>query len=184
VLERRLRVTNPAALGRHFAYVRWDEARVRNPPRAPAANAQRLVSLLFNPTVDNHPAVPIFNPMVELAADRLDAVFHALADPTRRAMLRSLAQRERSVGELAEPFDMSLEGASKHIRVLERAGLVQRSVQGRTHVCRLDARPLRGGMEWIRHYERFWSRRLDVLDGLLQAEDRAGRKSRKPGRKR
>ena len=144
----------------------------------------RRLALSFNRPVDNDGRPPIFNPMVELAADRLDTVFHALADPTRRAMLHSLAERERSVGELAEPFDMSLEGASKHIRVLERAGLVQRSVQGRTHVCRLDARPLRGGMEWIRHYERFWSRRLDVLDGLLQAEDRAGRKSRKRGRRR
>jgi DNA-binding transcriptional ArsR family regulator len=122
--------------------------------------------------------------MVELAGDRLDAVFQALADPTRRAMLRSLAQRDRSVGELAEPFDMSLEGASKHIRVLERAGLVRRTVQGRTHVCRLDARPLRSGMEWIRHYERFWNRRLDVLDGLLQAEDREAGRTREPRRKR
>jgi DNA-binding transcriptional ArsR family regulator len=122
--------------------------------------------------------------MVELAGDRLDAVFQALADPTRRAMLRSLAQRDRSVGELAEPFDMSLEGASKRIRVLERAGLVRRTVQGRTHVCRLDARPLRSGMEWIRHYERFWNRRLDVLDGLLQAEDREAGRTREPRRKR
>lgn len=101
----------------------------------------------------------------------LDAVFHALADPTRRAMLRRLAEGERSVGALAAPFDMSLTAASKHIRVLERAGLVRRSVRGRTHLCSLDARPMHGGLEWLRHYEQFWNRRLDDLDEALRAED-------------
>lgn len=111
--------------------------------------------------------------MVDYPSERLDAVFQALADPTRRAMLRSLAQNERSVGELAQPFQMTLAAASKHIKALERAGLVQRSVQGRTHVCRLDPAPLHGGFEWLRHYEQFWNQRLDVLDELLRAEDRA-----------
>ena len=115
----------------------------------------------------------IFNLMVEHDSDGLDAVFRALADPTRRAMLRSLARRPCSVGELAEPFEISLAAASKHIKALERAGLVHREVQGRTHLCRLDARPMHAGMEWMRHYERFWSQRLDVLDALLRAEDRA-----------
>lgn len=110
--------------------------------------------------------------MVYISSDELDAVFRALADPTRRAMLRSLSGRPRTVGELAEPFEISLAAASKHIKALERAGLVQREVQGRTHVCRLDARPLHGGMEWMRHYERFWNGRLDALDALLRAEDR------------
>lgn len=110
--------------------------------------------------------------MVDITSDELDAVFRALADPTRRAMLRSLSGRPRTVGELAEPFEISLAAASKHIKALERAGLVQREVQGRTHVCRLDARPLHGGMEWMRHYERFWNGRLDALDALLRAEDR------------
>lgn len=110
--------------------------------------------------------------MVDITSDELDAVFRALADPTRRAMLRSLSGRPRTVGELAEPFEISLAAASKHIKSLERAGLVQREVQGRTHVCRLDARPLHGGMEWMRHYERFWNGRLDALDALLRAEDR------------
>ncbi|NUO78302.1 MAG: winged helix-turn-helix transcriptional regulator [Lysobacter sp.] len=118
--------------------------------------------------------------MVNNHSERLDAVFHALADPTRRAMLRSLSDRARSVGELAAPFDMSLAAASKHIKVLEGAGLVRREIQGRTHVCRLDARPMHGGMEWMRHYERFWNERLDALDALLQAEDRALAATRKP----
>ena len=120
--------------------------------------------------------------MVESNSDRLDAVFRALADPTRRAMVRNLARQPRSVGELAEPFEISLAAASKHIKVLEGAGLVQRDVQGRTHVCRLDARPLHAGMEWMRHYEQFWNQRLDALEDLLRAEDR-DEATRKPPRK-
>lgn len=111
--------------------------------------------------------------MVEYRSERLDAVFHALADPTRRAMLHRLAEREHSVGELAEPYRMTLAAASKHIKALERAGLVQRTVLGRTHVCRLDAEPLHGGFEWLRHYERYWNDRLDSLEALLRAEDHA-----------
>jgi len=116
--------------------------------------------------------------MVDKSA-RLDAVFHALADPTRRAMLRDLARQPRKVGELAAPFEISLAAASKHIQVLERAGLIQREVQGRVHVCRLDARPLHAGVEWMRHYERFWNQRLDALEALLKAEDRAAAPAQK-----
>ncbi|HUO81810.1 MAG TPA: metalloregulator ArsR/SmtB family transcription factor [Gammaproteobacteria bacterium] len=122
--------------------------------------------------------------MVDYASAQLDAVFHALADPTRRAMLRSLTDQDQSISELAAPFDMSLEAVSKHVKVLERAGLVQRTVQGRTHLCRLDARPMHGGLEWMRHYERFWNRRLDRLDDLLQAADRATGRTRKSGKRR
>lgn len=111
----------------------------------------------------------MLNHMVEYEPELLDAVFHALADPTRRAMLQRLAEGERSVGELAAPFDMSLAAASKHIRVLERAGLVRRSVRGRTHLCSIDAQPMHGGLEWMRHYERFWNRRLDDLEQALRA---------------
>lgn len=118
--------------------------------------------------------------MVDRNADRLDAVFHALADPTRRAMLRSLAAQAQTVGELAAPFEMSLAAASKHIKVLENAGLVHREVQGRTHLCSLDPGPMHAGMEWMRHYERFWNRRLDTLAELLEAEDRAARKPATP----
>ena len=103
----------------------------------------------------------------------LDDVFHALADPTRRAMLKSLSKSEHTVGELAAPFSITLAAASKHIKVLERAGLVRRSIEGRTHVCSLDARPMHAGMEWMRHYEAFWRQRIDVLEALLLAEDAA-----------
>ena len=108
--------------------------------------------------------------MVELDPPPLDEVFHALADGTRRAMLLALAEHPATVGELAAPFDISLAAASKHIKVLERAGLVQRTVVGRTHVCALDVAPLHAGMEWIRHYEKFWDRRLDALEKLLKAD--------------
>jgi DNA-binding transcriptional ArsR family regulator len=109
--------------------------------------------------------------MVELNAPRLDAVFHALGDPTRRAMLRSLASGERTVGELAAPFDISLAAASKHVRALESAGLIQRDVRGRTHHCRLDASPLADAFQWLGFYERFWTDRLNVLDRLLREDD-------------
>lgn len=110
----------------------------------------------------------------------LDDIFHALADPTRRAMLKDLAGSGRTVGELAKPFSMSLAAASKHIKVLEHAGLVRRSVEGRTHICSLDAQPLHAGMEWIRHYEKFWNARLDTLETLLEAEDAAARPAKTP----
>lgn len=106
--------------------------------------------------------------MVNQSTDRLDRVFHALTDPTRRHMLRALAARERTVSELAEPFHMSLAAASKHVKTLERAGLVRRTVQGRTHFCRLDPRPLAGAAEWLDYYRRFWSERLDTLEELLR----------------
>jgi DNA-binding transcriptional ArsR family regulator len=106
-------------------------------------------------------------------------VFQALSDPTRRAMLGDLAVRPRTVGERAAPFAISLAGASKHIQVLERAGLVRREVQGRVHTCHLDARPLHAGAERIRHYERFWNRKLDALEALLRADDAANAAGRR-----
>ena len=109
--------------------------------------------------------------MVELQPPQLDAVFHALSDATRRRMLRTLAAGERSVGELAAPFEMSLAAASKHVKALERAGLVRRRVIGRTHFCRLDAQALAGAHAWIGFYERLWNSRLDVLEELLRRED-------------
>jgi DNA-binding transcriptional ArsR family regulator len=113
----------------------------------------------------------ILNHMVESEARRLDAVFHALGDATRRRMLRRLAEGERSVGELAAPFAMSLAAASKHVQALERAGLVRRRIQGRTHVCRLEAQPLAGAHAWLGFYESFWNGRLDILEGLLRRDD-------------
>ena len=109
--------------------------------------------------------------MVELNAARLDTLFHALGDTTRRRILRELASGERTVGQLAEPFSMSLAAASKHIRTLENAGLIRREVRGRTHVCSLAPGPLASAHEWLGYYERFWTGRLDALDALLRAED-------------
>jgi DNA-binding transcriptional ArsR family regulator len=106
--------------------------------------------------------------MVERPNPHLDAVFHALGDATRRRMLRDLARGERSVTQLAEPFEMSLAAASKHIKALEGAGLIRREVRGRTHICRLDATPLSDAHEWLRFYERFWNSRLDELERLLR----------------
>lgn len=88
-------------------------------------------------------------------------------------MLHSLAAQERSVGQLAAPFRMSLAAASKHVKALERAGLVRRTVLGRTHICRLDPGPLGDAHRWLHFYERFWTERLDALAALLKAEDAA-----------
>jgi len=114
----------------------------------------------------------MLNHMVEHSV-HLDVVFHALADPTRRAMLGRLAERELTIGELADPFNMSFAGASKHVRVLENAGLVTRTIQGRTHLCRLQAARLAEANAWLRRYERFWNAKLDRLEALLRADDKA-----------
>jgi len=94
-------------------------------------------------------------------------------------MLGQLAQRELTIGELATPFHMSFAGASKHVRVLENAGLLKRTIHGRTHLCRLEAARLAEADGWLRHYERFWTEKLDVLDSLLRAENQAKKKAKK-----
>ncbi len=111
---------------------------------------------------------------------QLNAVFHALGDETRRTMLRDLAGGERTVGELAAPFSISLAAASKHIKALEHAGLIRREVRGRTHLCRLEPGPLARADEWLSFYERFWTDRLGVLDRLLREEDAAKKPKSKP----
>ena len=116
--------------------------------------------------------------MVEHQAAQLDSVFHALGDATRRRMLRDLAGGERTVGQLAQPFAISLAAASKHIKALENAGLIRREVRGRTHLCRLEPEPLATAHEWLSFYERFWTDRLDMLERLLREED--ARKSPTP----
>lgn len=113
----------------------------------------------------------MFNRMVELHAPRLDIVFNALGDATRRRMLRDLAGGERTVGELAQPFAMSLAAASKHVKALEQAGLIRREVCGRRHVCRLAPEPLENAHRWLSFYERFWTDRFDELERLLREED-------------
>jgi DNA-binding transcriptional ArsR family regulator len=111
--------------------------------------------------------------MVEQQPASLDGVFHALADPTRRSMLRSLTSGERNISELAAPFSMTFAAASKHVKVLEKAGLVRRRVRGRTHICRIEPMPLAAAEEWLRFYEQFWIERLDALDALLRTENRS-----------
>ncbi len=86
-------------------------------------------------------------------------------------MLRDLSSGERSIGQLAEPFAMSLAAASKHVKALESAGLIRREIRGRTHLCRLDPAPLAEAHAWLAHYERFWTGRLDALERLLREED-------------
>ncbi len=125
-------------------------------------------------------------PRQQGADSGLDAVFHALGDATRRRMLHALADGEQTVSQLAEPFDMSLAAASKHIKALESAGLIAREVQGRTHTCRLAAGPLANAHEWLRHYEQFWNLRLDTLEQMLREDDRRKASSptmKKPTRK-
>ncbi len=106
--------------------------------------------------------------MVKYQNDPLSEIFGALADPTRRAILARLALGETSVGELAEPFEMSLPAVSKHLGVLETAGLVQREKLGRVRRCQLDGRPLEAAATWIDHYRHFWETRLDSLAKYLE----------------
>jgi DNA-binding transcriptional ArsR family regulator len=106
--------------------------------------------------------------MTPHSGQRLNRVYAAIADPTRRAILANLAQGRVNVGELATRFPISLNGVSKHIKVLERAGLVRREILGRVHQLQLRAEPLREAEEWFHHYRAFWSARLDALELLLQ----------------
>ncbi len=103
----------------------------------------------------------------------MDAVFHALASKARRDMLGRLADGELTVGELAAPLAMSLAAASKHVQVLERAGLLHRRVSGRQHVCRLEPAPLASAFDWLRFYEGFWSERLAAMQALFDDDSTA-----------
>ena len=120
------------------------------------------------------PPLPILNQVVQDSSPNLDAVFHALAHPARRAMLRQLADHELNLTELAAPLNMSFPAASKHVRVLERARLVRRRVVGRTHRCRINARPLAKANTWLENYRRIWEpnfQRLDTLLDELKSQD-------------
>src|SRR3954470_2557972 len=103
-----------------------------------------------------------------MAADPLSLTFAALADPTRRAILARLISGECSVTELAEPFDMTMPAVSKHLRVLERAGLIARGREAQWRPCRLEAAPLKDVAEWAERYRHLWEARLDRLDGYLR----------------
>ena len=109
-------------------------------------------------------------------ADQLSHTFAALADPTRRAILARLASGETSVTELAEPFAMSLPAVTKHLKVLEKAGLISRGRQAQWRPCRLEAQPLREATDWIAQYRQFWEQTLDRLDAyLLQTQQQGGK---------
>jgi DNA-binding transcriptional ArsR family regulator len=116
----------------------------------------------------------LFNHLVSMS-DRLSSTFSALSDPTRRAILARLALGESSVKELAQPFDMSLPAISKHLKVLERAGLVTRGRDAQYRPCRLEAAPFKDATEWLERYRRFWDESLDRLAAYL-AEVQASEK--------
>jgi DNA-binding transcriptional ArsR family regulator len=109
----------------------------------------------------------LFNKVVIFMSDNLSATFSALADPTRRAILARLSSGERSVSELAEPFDMSLPAISRHLKVLEQAGLISRGREAQWRPARLEADPLREVAGWVEHYRRFWERSFDRMDSYL-----------------
>jgi len=105
-----------------------------------------------------------------LSEDRLDLVFHALANQTRRALLKRLAQGAAKVTDLAEPFGVSLNAVSKHLLVLENAGLVRRTIQGRVHICALEAAPMASAEQWISAYEAFWTGQLDSFAAFVESD--------------
>ena len=117
-----------------------------------------------------------------MAADQLSTTFAALADPTRRAILARLAKGQASVTEIAQPFDMTLPAISKHLKVLEHAGLIARGREAQWRPCRLDAGPLKDVDDWVERYRRFWEQSFDRLESYLQQLQRKDK--RKNGRKR
>jgi DNA-binding transcriptional ArsR family regulator len=119
------------------------------------------------------------------SAARLDATFSALADPTRRAILARLASGETSVSELAEPFEMSMPAISKHLKVLERAGLIERGREAQWRPCRLAPAPLKDASDWLDHYRRFWEESFDRLEEYLrELQKKDAKKESKNGRKK
>jgi DNA-binding transcriptional ArsR family regulator len=117
------------------------------------------------------------------AATRLDATFAALSDPTRRAIIAKLADGDASVLELSEPFAMSQPAISKHLKVLERAGLISRGRDAQRRPCHLEAKPLEEANEWLEKYRRFWEQNFELLDGLL-GELKALQKLSKPSKRK
>src|SRR6201995_905122 len=111
--------------------------------------------------------------MVQPSAVRLASVFHALADPTRRAILHGLTKGERTVTDIAQPYRMTLAAVSKHLKVLESAELIARERRGSFHIVRLQAQSLKAAEEWIAFYSRFWNQRLDNLEKFLEEKPSA-----------
>jgi DNA-binding transcriptional ArsR family regulator len=121
--------------------------------------------------------------MVNSSPAQLNRVFHALSDPTRRAMLARLTRGEATVTSLAAPFTTSLPAVSKHLRVLEKAGLVRRDIRGREHHCSLEPRPLKTAAEWIAYHQHYWETRLDALEDLLTNEDTQSKRTTRHNRR-
>jgi DNA-binding transcriptional ArsR family regulator len=123
---------------------------------------------------------------MKIGEAQLSEVYGAIADPTRRAILSMLAGGEVNVGSLVSRFPISFNGVSKHVKVLERAGLVDRTVRGREHWLRLNAEPLRDAVRWLEHYRAFWSVRLEALEDFLVKQEHAARpaKGRRAGKGR
>jgi DNA-binding transcriptional ArsR family regulator len=111
-----------------------------------------------------------------MGSDQLSEIFAALADPTRRAILARLISGEASVTHLAEPFEISMPAISKHLKVLERAGLIARGREAQWRPCRLEAGPLKDVSDWVAHYKRFWTESLDRLDDYLREVQKSGQK--------
>ena len=115
--------------------------------------------------------------MVKSNAVRLDSIFHALSDSTRRSILRDVSAKEKTVGEVAKPYAMSLAAVSKHLKVLEEAELIARERRGSFQIVRLNAKSLRPAEEWLAFYEKFWNEQIDVLQSYLEStegEDNGG----------
>src|SRR5665213_3240663 len=147
---------------RRFSPVGVARAVTRGNPRKPVACSS------CTPDLTSDPCDAILNHMVYRSA-QLDSTFFALADPTRREILSRLAAGDRSIGELASRFDMSLPAVSKHVRVLQRAGLASVEKQGRVRRAALNAAPMRHALEWIDHYRWFWESELDLRAKYLEA---------------
>ncbi len=122
--------------------------------------------------------------MVEYTSPELDRVFSALADPIRRAILRKLSLRPATINELAEPFPVSLNAISKHIMVLERAGLLRREIRGREHHIRINSDPLRDANHWLEQYREFWEHRMDALEAYVAKKYRVSKKGTAHGKVR
>lgn len=123
-----------------------------------------------------------FNQMVESNALQLDSIFHALSDATRRAILRDIAESEKTVTEIARPYPVSLAAVSKHLKVLEAAELVERRKRGSYQMVRLNAKTLRSAEEWLAYYEKFWTRQLDALQTYLEKGEDDGHNDRAGGK--
>ncbi len=107
----------------------------------------------------------------QASASRLDSIFHALSDSTRRSILRDVSKQEKTVSQIAEPYQVSLAAVSKHLKVLEEAGLIKREKRGSFQFVRTNARPMKEAERWLAYFERFWNERLDALESLLEEEE-------------